>query len=322
MSIPSAGGANRLERYVPELYHPLFMEVFHDKLFMNQLCNRDYEGTIKKQGDKVWLRKVPQGETHRYTKGMTLPHVELDVAAQSFEVSRARFWAYKVDTVDKFLTDMKGFTSDVSAQFDKQLAEDIETEFFADVYARCSAENQGNAAGHRSAMYDIGSVSNPLGIYAATQTTTHKSAAIDAVATAAATLEEQPGGMGEDPWIVIPVWFGLRIQTGELKNVNLSGDQTSLLRKGVTKLGTLAGFTVYTSNLLSYTAQTVGGVANTKCFNVIFGDKKGITYADQITESEVKPIENGFGQKFQALHTYDWDAVQATRFGTVYCYAG
>ena len=47
MSIDIAGG-NRLERYNPEIYHPMFMEEFRDKLFMNRLCNRDYEGEIKK----------------------------------------------------------------------------------------------------------------------------------------------------------------------------------------------------------------------------------------------------------------------------------
>lgn len=322
MSIQSTGGQNVLTRWVPELYHPLFMEVFHDKLFMNLLCNRDYEGTIKSKGDKVWLRKLPKVKTFKYTKGMVLPHMELEADAQSFEVNRALAWAFKIETIDKLLTDMKNGTSAISAEFDKQLAEDIETEFFASIYPDCDQYNQGETAGRKSGSYDIGSTSNPLGIFRDSQSTAHKSSAIDAVATCAATLEEQPGGMGDNPWIVIPVTMGLRIQTGELRNASVSGDGTSLLRKGVKHLGELAGFQVYTSNLVPFTAQTVGGVENTKCHKVIFGDRKAITYADQITESETKGIENGFGEKFQALHTYDWKAVQPTRFGTMNCYMG
>jgi len=322
MPIDIAGGGNRLERYNPEIYHPMFMEEFRDKLFMNRLCNRDYEGTIKKCGEKVWLRKLPKGKTFRYRKGMVLPHVELEAEADSFTVNRARGWAFAIDVLDKELTDMKGFTSDVSGQFDKQLAEDIEEEFFADVYARCSVENMGEGAGHKSANYDLGSVANPLGIYNTSQTAAHKSAAADAIAVAAAALEEQPGGMGEDPYIVIPVCMGLRIQTGELKKANESGDSTTLMRKGVTNIGTIAGLTVFTSNLINVVTQTVGGVANTKCYNILFGDRKGITYADQIVKSEVKPIENGFGNKFQALHVYDWDSVQPTRIGAIYAYMG
>lgn len=320
MSIATAGGGNRLTGWVPELYHPLFMEVFHDKLFMNQLCNRDYEGTIKQQGDKVWLRELPEGKTFKYKKGMTLPHVELETKLQSFEVNRARAWAFKIETIDKMLSDMKNSTSKIQEQFDKKLAEDIEIEFLADIPGKCSVENQGEGAGHQSANYDLGSVSNPMGVQSATTTTAHKSAAIDLIARAAAALEEQPGGMGDDPFIVIPVWMGLRIQTGELKATQLSGDSTSLLRKGVTACGMLAGLNVFTSNLLNQTVQSAP-VANTRCFDVIYGDKKGITYADQITESEIKGIENGFGQKFQALHTYDWKAAQPTRFGSLYVYA-
>lgn len=322
MAIQSAGGVNRLNGWVPELYHPVFMEVFKDKLFMNYLCNRDYEGEISKQGSKVWLRELPEGKTFKYKKGMTLPHVEVETELDSFEINRARAWAFKMLTIDKLLTDMKNADSDIQKVFDKQLAEDIEVEFLADVYAKCHIENQGEGAGHRSAIYDLGSVTNPLGIFKDSQTTAHKSSAIDAIATAAAALEEQPGGMGDDPWVVIPVWMALRIQTGELKTTSLSGDPTSLLRKGVTHCGQLAGLNVFTSNLLNSVKQTVGGVANTRCFNVIFGDKKGITYADQIVKSEVKGIENDFGEKFQALHTYDWKAAKPSRFGALYVYAG
>lgn len=322
MPIENAGGVNRLERYNPEIYHPMFMEEFRDRLFMNRLCNRDYEGTIKKAGEKVWLRKRPTASTFRYRKGMVLPHVELESDADSFTVNRARGWAFKIDILDKELTDMKGFTSDVSDEFDDQLAEDIEVEFLGDVYARCHLENQGNAAGHKSASYDLGSTDHPLGVFKTAQTDTYKSAAVDAIATAAAALEEQPGGMGVDPYIVIPVAMGLRIQTGELKKANETGDSTTLMRKGVTELGTIAGLTVYTSNLISVVTQSVGGVANTKCYNILFGDRKGITYADQIVTSEVKPIENGFGNKFQALHVYDWASLYPTRIGAMYVYMG
>ncbi len=319
MAIQSAGG-NTLLGWIPEICHPLFMEVFHDKLFMNRLCNRDFEGEIKEQGDVVKLRKLPAGKTFKYKKGMTLPHVDMVTEEDSFPINRARAWAFKIDTVDKLLTDMKDGTSKIQEQFDKQLAEDIEVDFLSDVPSRCHVKNQGLTAGNRSESYNLGSVVTPLGISKATQTVANKSAAVDAVAAAAATLEEQPGGMGDDPWIVLPVWFNLRIQTGELKAANLAGDNVSLLRKGVTEVGQLAGFTVYTSNLISFATQDIGGTA-TKCFNIMFGDRKGITYADQITQSEVKGIENGFGQKFQALHTYDWKAAYPTRFGNMYAYA-
>ena len=112
----------------------------------------------------------------------------------------------------------------MSAEFDKQLAEDIETEFFGDVYARCSVENMGETAGHKSASYDLGSTSNPLAIFSASQTVAHKSAAVDAVAAAAAV--EQPGGWG-CLTSLSPCAWGFRIQTSELKKANESGDATA-----------------------------------------------------------------------------------------------
>ena len=301
MAIAEVKGVAQLQHYEPEKYHPLFMERFYDELFLNQICNRDYEGEIKDTGAKVHIRQLPDVQIRPYKKGQILTHDVLEATDVEFSVNRALYWAFKLDTLTEMLTDMKGFSSTVTKNADKNLAVYIERELFNTVCTQAHETNSGEKAGAQSGVFNLGTDEAPVDVT--------KLNAPDIIAAAGTCLEEQEGGTQEDPFMIIPPAFGFRIQTSELKGANLTGDPETLLRKNVTMLGKIAGFTVYTSNLLS---KTSGGA-----FRCIFGNKKAITYADQIVKSEVKPIENEFGWKFQALHTYDWKVMYPQFLGCI-----
>lgn len=313
MGLATVGGYPVKQDYIPHLYSPILLEKFHDNTFMTKICNRDYEGDLKKAGDQITIRGLPDIKTFRYKKGMNIPFQGYETTSTTFPVERSRGYAFKVNSIDEKLSDLNGWVNQWTDEGAIALAQDNEMEFLEDIYSYCDAANAGVAAGYRSASYDLGATATPLEIYKTTQTAEHKSSAIDAVATAAACLEEQKGGMGVDPWIIIPVWMGLYIQTGELKEVSLSGDDASLLRKNVKALGSLAGFTVYTSNLLKVDANeaATGG----KSYNVIFGDKKAITFAEQISITEVKDNPFEPGKLHSSIMVYDWFPIQPTRFG-------
>jgi len=292
------------------------MEKFRDATFLSRICNRDYESKLVAGGDRITIRQRPNATTFKYRKGMIMPRQGYDTKSKTFYINRANAWRFNVNDIDKKLSDLDNWVGEWTDEFAKEESEVVEIEFLADIYSKCHALNRGLTAGAKGGEYDLGVTGTPLQIYKATQTAAHKSSMIDAVASAAACLEEQPGGMGDSPWILIPVWASLMIQTGELKEASLSGDDVSLLRKGVRVLGSIAGFDVFTSNLLNTVTDTV------KCWNCIFGDKKAITYADQVEKTEIKPDPDDFGMIHQSVHVYDWDAIQTTRFGHLYIRKG
>lgn len=311
MSIPQIGGLPVASSYIPHKYSPLLLEKYHDNTFLTKVTNRDYEGDFRESGDQITIRHRPDISTFRYRKGMTIPYQGLATGETVVTVDRARGWAFKVNKIDEKLTDLKGFVGQWTDEGAKALAEDNEAEFLADIFSRCDAANAGNTAGLRSSSYDLGSAITPLQVVNSGATSDHVANAPDAIAAAAAALSEQPGGMGDDPWIIIPVWMGLRIQTSELKNASDSGDDQSMLRKSIKALGKIAGFTVYQSNLVK--VDTDG--SNNKLYNVVFGDRAGITFAEQVSISEVKPNPFEPGDLHSSIMVYDWFPIQPTRFG-------
>ncbi len=310
MSIPIVGGHPVQQDYIPGLYSPILLEKFHDNTFLTKVTNRDYEGQLKKAGDRITIRQLPEVQTYRYRKGMNIPYQGYETKSITFEVSRSRGHAFKINSVDEILSDIDGFVGQWTNEGAIAMALANEAEFLADVPAKCHVKNQGVKAGVKSESYDLGSSTVPLKIVKSGTPGEHESFMVDAIATAAAALEEQPGGMGESPFIIIPVWAALRIQTGELKNANVSGDDTSLLRKNVKAMGNVAGFDVYVSNLIH--VDTLG---EAKLFNCLFGDRKGITFAEQVSLTEIKDNPYDHGKLHSSLMIYDWYPIQPTRFG-------
>lgn len=311
MAIQSVAGHSVLQDYTPGLYSPILLEKYHDNTFLTKVTNNDHEGQLRNAGDRITIRQLPDVQTYRYRKGMNIPYQGYEAKSLTVTVDRARGHAFKINSLDEIMSDLDGFVAQWTNEGAIKLAEDNEEEFLEDVPSRCHVMNQGNNAGLRSGSYDLGSTLNPLKIVGDKATPgDHESYMVDAIATAAAALEEQPGGMGESPFIMLPVWGSLRIQTGELKNASLSGDGTSLLRKNVKSMGNIAGFDVYTSNKIH--VDTVGGV---KHFNCLFGDRKGITFVEQVSLTEVKDNPYDHGKLHSSLMVYDWYPVQPTRFG-------
>lgn len=313
MPIAQVGNYPNKQDYIPQLYSPILLEKFRDNTFMSRVTNKNYEGELRKGGDQIIIRQRPNMKTAKYKKGQTLAVQGYKTTSVTFPVNRSRYYAFEVNDIDRRLSDIKGWVNEWTDEGGKSLAEDNEVEFLADIYGRCHTANAGNAAGLKSGSYDLGSTSNVLQLYNTSQTTQYKSAAVDAIAAAAAALQEQPGGLGPNPWIIIPVWMGLLIQTGELKDASLSGDAKTLLRKEVIAIGNIAGLDVYTSNLLTkdYNTNAPGNYS----WNIVYGDTRAITYATQIEKSEVIRMESDFADTHRSLMVYDWFPVMPERFG-------
>jgi hypothetical protein len=310
MGIQMVGGHPVQQDYIPGLYSPILLEKFHDNTFLTRVTNRDYEGQLRNAGDRITIRQLPEVQTYRYRKGMNIPYQGYETQSQTFEVSRSRGHAFKINSIDQILSDIDGFAAKWTDEGAVALALDNEKEFLADVPAKCHVKNQGVTAGVKSESYNLGSSTVPLKIVKSGTPGENESFMVDAIANCAAALEEQPGGMGESPWIIVPVWGALRIQTGELKNAYVSGDSTSLLRKNVKAMGNIAGFDVYVSNLIH-----VDTLESAKLFNCLFGDRKGITFAEQVSLTEIKDNPYDHGKLHSSLMIYDWYPIQPTRFG-------
>lgn len=320
MAIESIGGVGTREAYSPDIYSPELKERFRHNTLLTRVCNRAFEGKFRRQGGKIIIRTPPLIRTQKYVNGQVIAYQDPDAFKEEHTINRARYYAFIIRDIDAAFSDIKNFAATWTKEGAKQLAEDNETEWFSDIYAKCHASNQGNTAGVVSGEYKLGTTAAPLTVYktqalatAATGVTV-KNTAVDAIAEAAACLQEQPGGLGLNPWIILPVWYGQYIQTGELKDASVSGDGQSLLRKSVQSIGSIAGFDVYLSNLLpSWAADS--GESLPKRYLCLYGDNSAISFADEIDKTELLRDKDEVGDFHRSLMVYDWFVRYSERFG-------
>ena len=98
-------------------------------------------------------------------------------------------------------------------------------------------------------------------------------------------------------WILIPPKAAGYLQKSDLKNASLSGDNTSIVRTGMTngRLGTVGGLTVYVSNNLAKSGTT---------YQCLAGQKSAVTYASQIVKVENLRLQTKFGDAVRGLNVY------------------
>lgn len=76
-------------------------------------------------------------------------------------------------------------------------------------------------------------------------------------------------------------------------------------------------YTVYTSNNLSNVTDD-----SKKVTNVIFGHKKALTFAAQMTEMDTLKAESFFGQLVRGLNVFGFKVIDPNAMGHLYCTKG
>lgn len=309
---PTAAGIRNIAstsmRYVPEIWSGKLLVKFYDRTVLNAICNTDYEGEIKKQGDTVWIRTTPTIVIRNHKKGQQLKFDQPESEPLSLLIDKGKSWSFTTNTIDDKQTDIKDYTDRWTDDASKNLKIAIDTDVLGGSYADAHASNQGNAAGIDSADLALGASGAPVGVTAAN--------VLEYITSFNQVLDEQ-NAPEEGRWIVAPPWMTRLIKLSDLKDASLAGDGTSMLRNG--RIGMIDGFEIFKSNLLARGTDTVGG--NTvNVTNIMFGTKDAITFASQLVENKNTENPFGFGRLFAGLQVYGYETVKPEALGRFYAY--
>ena len=310
-AFPSVENHTFYKDYIAMLYSRNLLEAEHDNLLFTRLVNREYEGELKQYGDTITIRKEPVIKAQDYVHGAQIEYPDYSVTdSVQFTVKRAKVVPFRINDIDKMLSDLPDWTSRWSALGGIALAQTKEIEFFEDFASFPDQHNCGKTAGLRSESYNLGEKGSPVQVVAAGASAGQENV-VDLISKAAAAMAEQPGGFKGTPWMVIPPVMAQKIQTSELRAANFSGDSKTLLRSDLEAIGNLCGFDIYQSNLLF---KETGDNGNE--WVIPFGDNSAITYVDQITLSEVKDDPYVIGQKnHHSLSIYHWFPIHPEHCG-------
>lgn len=288
--IPTAAGTPQNSgTLIPEIWSAKLLHKFYANTVMAAIANTDYEGEIANQGDKVIIRTVPDIEIHDYVKHQPLQIQHPETGLVELEIAHAHYFNVAIDDIDKFQSDI-AFMEKWTEDGGKQLKIFQDRRVLGDVYADADAANQGATAGKLTAGFNLGTAGTPLALT--------KDNVLDFIVDLGTVLDEQdiPDEMRK---IVLPAWATALIKKSDLKDASLAGDGTSILRNG--RVGMVDRFEIYQSNLLS---SVVDG-AN-RAFNALACHREALTYAAQITKSEVVKAESTFGHFARGLLVYGY----------------
>jgi hypothetical protein len=101
--------------YIPEIYSPKLIRKFHQKLFINQITNSDYEGEIKNHGDVVHIRQIPTIAVRDFAcrncqkDDMTINHRPLEIKSGRGEVVKGVDLLDTLDMLEKWIESDKLF---------------------------------------------------------------------------------------------------------------------------------------------------------------------------------------------------------------------
>lgn len=286
----AAGRPNYSGNFIPEIWSGKLIENFYDASVLTAISNTNYEGEIKKFGDKVNIRTTPTINIRTYVKGQTLIVENPDSPKLTLDIDKGDYFACVEDDIDKTQTDIKlmdAWSKDAS----EQMKLVIDRRVLAAMPAGVAAANKGATAGRISASFNLGTNGTPRAIT--------KTDVLEYIVDFGTVLDEANAPEG-DRFMVIPARMAGLIKKGDLKDASLSGDTTSVIRNG--RLGMIDRFTLYVSHNLSIAA---GGK-----YDIIAGHKMAFTFASQMTEMETLRSESTFGNIIRGLQVYGYGMVK------------
>jgi hypothetical protein len=264
-----------------------------------------YEGEIKKQGDTVHIRTVPDVSIFEHQKGMTLPTQRPESTEIEMNIDRGHGWNILLDDVDKVQSDidlLNKYTDDGA----QQMKIKVDNVLLGAAYAGASAYNCGATAGYESGSYNLGASGAPIQVT--------KANIIDYIVQCGGVLDEL-NNPDENRWMVIPSWMAVLLKTSDLKDVSMTGDAKSLIRTGL--LGMIDRFVIYQSNNIGTVAAATESTGY-KSYYVLFGTKDAISFANQFTKTETLRSTQSFDTIVRGLMVWDFKVIKADALGYMY----
>jgi hypothetical protein len=309
MGLPVAAGypdygSTGTSKFIPQIWSTKLVIKFYKATVFGEISNTDYEGEIRKYGDKVIIRTTPDTQIKTYSKGQKLVYDQYESASVELNIDHGKYFAFTVDSVDKRQADIK-FVEKWSEDASEQMKIAVDSHVLNTIYPDVHAKNKSATAGVISGGYDLGAAAAPESLT--------KDNILGYIVDCGSVLSEQ-NVPETGRWMVIPTWMANYLKKSDLKDASMTGDTVSPLRNG--RIGVIDQFTLYISNNYISVTDTVA------CYHVLFGTKHATTFAAQMTEMETLANPDSFGQLIRGLNVYGFKVIKPEAMGVLYCTKG
>jgi N4-gp56 family major capsid protein len=243
------------------------------------VVNRDYEGDIRADGDRVHIHSFNDLTVAAYTKNSTtISYEQLTDTRVTLLIDQAKYFAFKVDDIDT--AQMRPKLIDAAAdRAAYQLAEDADS-YIAGLYTGASTASPDNTI--ETSQFTATNVYQKL---------------VDL-----SVLMDQVNLPAEGRYVVVPPWVkGLLLQNSTF----VTAAQPSAVLNG--SIGQIAGLNILVSN----NVKTTGSAPVVS--HMMAGHPSALAYAEQIVNVEGLRLEGSFADAVRGLHLYGSKVLDGAR---------
>lgn len=119
--------SNNLSAFTPIKFSLKLVELLYNETIYPLITNTNYEGEIKKEGDRVRVRTAARITWSTYIKGMALANQDLNPTWEELVVDQMKYFKFEVDDVDALQNDIKAI-NEYAENAKKDLSEIIDAD--------------------------------------------------------------------------------------------------------------------------------------------------------------------------------------------------
>ncbi len=264
--------------FIPDLWSAQLLVSLRKRTVAASLCNRDYEGEIRRMGDSVKITGVNRPTIGTYTAHTDITVEDIDDNTRSLPIDQAKYFAFELDDVERAQAVNGGaLLSQATDEAAFALRDVLDQFVFTTMSAGVSAAAPDNSI--------------------AEATIATATAAYDRLVDMGVLLDQSnvPNDPG-DRWVVVtPSFYGWLLKDSRFV---AAGDDAAASTRRTGLVGEAAGFTVYRSNNLPDGPGAGAGK------NLLAGYNGATTLAEQVVSVEAARMEKRFADMVKGLHVY------------------
>lgn len=275
--------------FIPELWSARLLQGLEKSHVATNLINRNYEGEIRNQGDKLYINTLSDVAIKTYTANSDIASPDdLTTTKQYLEITEADYFNIQLDDVDR--VQAAGELMDTAMRNVAYKMNDKTDSFILGKIA------SGVASGNI-----IGTTASPVQVT--------KNNIYESIIEMRTKLDKANVPTSGRTIVIPPEIYALLLQDERFVKSDAVAGQNALVNGLV---GRVAGFDVFESNNVVYDTDD-------KFWKVTAQVRTATTFAEQIVKTEAYRMEKRFSDAVKGLHVYGAKVTDGTQIAELIC---
>jgi hypothetical protein len=266
---------------LPQIWSARILQKLEKNLVFAQpgVVNRDYEGDIRADGDRVHIHSFNDLTVSSYTKNSTtITYENLTDSRVTLLIDQSKYFAFSVDDIDT--AQMRPELIDAAADRAAYQLAEVADSYVAGLYSGASTSSPDNTI--ETSQFTATNVYQKF---------------VDL-----AVLMDQVNLPAGGRYVIVPPWVkGLLLQNSTF----VTASQPSVVLNG--QVGQIAGLSILVSN----NVKTTG--TSPVVSHMMAGHASALAYAEQVVNVEGLRLEGSFADAVRGLHLYGAKVLDGAR---------